>query len=236
MKSNRVTVAGFGRELLILVPLTFLLWVIFAQVIYPAIGWPSRAPIPARSAVLVVAIWFLMKRTGESWADFGFSRPKRIWLTVVLAFLFLVTKIVVLERVSDLVNTALELQKADHSFFDPLHGNPLALVGWLLVAWFIGGFAEEFIFRGYLMKRFAQMLNGGWLGWTAAVLGQALLFGLAHFYKGPAGMVSSSVGAVFFGIMFLLSRRNLWPVMIVHATWDTLGFVLIYLNGMPSTG
>ena len=49
-------------------------------------------------------------------------------------------------------------------------------------------------------------------------------------------MLSSAIGAAFFGLKFLLSGRNLWPVIVVHATWDTLGFVLIYLTGAPSTG
>lgn len=236
MTTARVPATRFGRELIVLVPLTFVLWAVFAQGIYPALGWSSRAPIPVRSVVLVIAIWLLMKRTGESWSDFGLARPRRIPRTIVLALLFLAAKIVIVQPVADLVSTLMKLPKADHSFFDHLHGNPLALVFWLLVAWFVGGFAEEFIFRGYLMKRFAQMLNGGRIGWSVAVFGQAVLFGVGHFYLGAAGIVSTSVGALFFGIMFLLSGRNLWPVMIVHATWDTLGIVLIYLNGTPSTG
>ena len=65
-----------------------------------------------------------------------------------------------------------------------------------------------------------------------AVIGQAVAFGLAHFYQGPVGMFPIAVGAVLYGTASVAWGRNLWPVMIAHGLVDTLGFTMLYL-GIP---
>lgn len=96
-------------------------------------------------------------------------------------------------------------------------------------------FAEEFIFRGYLMKRVSDVLGGRAVGWATALVAQAALFGAMHFYLGGAGIISATFTAFFFGLFFLMARRSLWPLVLVHGAWDSLAFVLIYLRGVPST-
>lgn len=233
--SERVGPGRFAAEIGVLAAISAGSWALFSLWIYPALGWPSAAPIPVRTVAVVVAIALFVRRTGERWSDFGLARPRRLWAVPALAFVFLVADIFLLQPLSDLVAEAMHLPAADLTAFAHLHGNTIALVLWLLGAWLLGGFGEELIFRGFLMRRFADAFGGGRAGWSAAVLGQALLFGLGHFYLGPAGIVSAGLTAVFFGACFLLGGRNLWPLILVHGTWDSLGFVLIYLNGTPST-
>ena len=64
---------------------------------------------------------------------------------------------------------------------------------------------------------------------------QAALFGLLHTYLGLSGGVSAGFSALTNGVFFLLSGRNLWPVILVHGMWDSAVATLLELNGVPST-
>jgi membrane protease YdiL (CAAX protease family) len=60
-----------------------------------------------------------------------------------------------------------------------------------------------------------------------AALCQALLFGLAHAYLGPRGVLNASaIGLVSAGV-FLADGRNLWPLIVAHGLVDTVGLTLI---------
>jgi membrane protease YdiL (CAAX protease family) len=81
------------------------------------------------------------------------------------------------------------------------------------------------------MKRVADLPGGGARSWAAALILQSLLFGSMHFYLGVGGMISATIGTMFFGHFFLLSRRNLWPVIVAHGLWDSLALITIYSSG-----
>ena len=61
----------------------------------------------------------------------------------------------------------------------------------------------------------------------------SLLFGLGHFYQGVAGVASSTVSGLFFGVLYLKSGRNLWLPILAHGFSDTIGLALIYLGLVP---
>ena len=61
----------------------------------------------------------------------------------------------------------------------------------------------------------------------------SLLFGLGHFYQGPAGMIGSSVSGLLFGALYLTWGRNLWLPILAHGFSDTIGLALIYLGLAP---
>lgn len=225
----------FTTELLVLSAAAMVVSVASTYWLYPWAGIPFPAPMPGRTLVVVLLIWAILRRRGESFSDFGLKRPAHIWVTVLLVLAFLAAKLFVVQPLADVVTGLLELPKADHGFFDHLHGNPLALLGWLTTAWLVGGFAEEFIFRGYLMKRVADVLGGRAVAWAIALVAQAVLFGAMHVYLGGAGIISAAFTAFFFGLFFLIAKRSLWPLVLVHGAWDSLAFVLIYFRGVPST-
>jgi uncharacterized protein len=86
------------------------------------------------------------------------------------------------------------------------------------------GIAEEFAFRGYLLRQFAAPAHALWLG----VIGSSLIFGIAHAYEGAAGMVAIGVyGALFCGLAIL--RRTLRPGMIAHAWHDIFSGAMLAL-------
>jgi len=226
---------SFALELSILVPVAAAIQIFSLRFIYPALGLSSNAPAPARTIVVVLLITWFIRRHGEGWANFGLRRCSPWWKCAALTVGLLLIWNFLLEPASDLIRNWIEMPPSDYSFFNHLHGNLWALLAWLVAAWVIGGFAEEMIFRGYLMNRMASALGAGWTGWLAATLAQAALFGTLHIYLGVGAILSSGLKAFVSGIFFAATGKNLWPLIIVHGTWDSLVITLIYLNGFPST-
>jgi len=225
----------FGHELAVLLPVAALVTWITKAFVYPALGLVASGPVPVRTLVLVALVWWLIRGRGESWAVFGLSRPKSLWVTGGITVGLLFGKLFVVQRLSDMLSKALNLGPSDYTFFNHLQGNAPALALWLLVAWVVAAFGEEMLMRGYLMGRISSVLGGTKAAWVVAVVGQAALFGLLHTYLGLSGGVSAGFSALTNGVFFLLSGRNLWPVILVHGMWDSAAVTLLYLNGVPST-
>ncbi len=94
---------------------------------------------------------------------------------------------------------------------------------WILLS-LSAGFCEEFIFRGYLQEQ-SKRLTGS-VG--AAVVVQALFFGLGHGYQGWALMLTIFVIGLLFGIA--AARRNsLAPTMIAHASADSFAGIAAFV-------
>lgn len=230
-----VSQAHLTLELAVLGAIFVAATVLLLYVIYPAVGWPASAPTPARSVLLALAIVVLVKSHEGSLASIGLARPRAIWLTVLLALVFIGLKLFAIQPAGDAIKTVFSVPPSDLSFFDHLYGNLPAYLGWLATAWIAAGFAEEVIFRGYLMGRIAGLLGNSKTAWAVAIFAQALLFGLLHYYQGIGGILAVGFGALFSGAFYVLVKRNLWVLILAHGAWDSLGMTLIYLNGAPST-
>ena len=77
------------------------------------------------------------------------------------------------------------------------------------------GICEELLFRGFLLWVLAHLLPSWWL----AALVQAALFGVAHLYQGPRGVLTTFfVGAFLTGVVWI--SGSLWPAMLAHALLD----------------
>lgn len=100
---------------------------------------------------------------------------------------------------------------------------------WLAIVWTAAAFGEEMFFRGYLITRLQLLFSRGWPGAVLAVVIPALIFGYGHFYyQGWRGAVVTGAIGVAFGAMFLLFKRNLWPLVLLHGVIDTLTFTAIF--------
>jgi len=53
------------------------------------------------------------------------------------------------------------------------------------LVWVQAAFGEELVFRGFLLTRLELVLAGGLSATAMALVGQALLFGVPHWYLGP---------------------------------------------------
>lgn len=88
---------------------------------------------------------------------------------------------------------------------------------------------EEFFFRGVLFRAIRARRSY----WTAAV-GSSLLFGFAHYGPDPdsglagAFLLVTMMFFVGFGLSFVYERRgNIVAPMVAHATFNTIGLILI---------
>ena len=91
-----------------------------------------------------------------------------------------------------------------------------------VVIWFAvcatAGFTEEFVFRGYLQQQLEAWTGSS----TAALLLQAVGFGIGHAYQGIRNVaVITGLGALY-GLLFLW-RRSTRPGMLAHAWSDVYG-------------
>ncbi len=105
------------------------------------------------------------------------------------------------------------------SIYDIRKGiNPI-LVSLLLVFWI--GPAEEIFWRGFVQQRLSARY-GTVIGFLAASAIYAAVHCVSFNFMLTA---AAAICGGFWGLMFAW-RKNLWPVIISHAVWDILIFIL----------
>jgi membrane protease YdiL (CAAX protease family) len=192
---------AFATTLVAMLCLLWPLWVPgFSQV--AQILW-------SRVAICLFAV-FLLTYLGW-WRETGFVRPTS-WRILVpylpLALLMIAIK------TFDVATVGIHV-------IDP----KLILLG--LVVYLTGGFMEEAIFRGLLLR---TLLPGGLM---RAIFLSALLFGLAHLLNLFMGANFSAtilqVAVAFLaGFAFtapLAVTRNIWPLVIIHGLGNFVGYL-----------
>ncbi len=100
----------------------------------------------------------------------------------------------------------------------------------LAIVWGFAGFGEELSYRGYLLNRAADLGNRSRLAYVLAMLYVAILFGIGHWYKGPAGVVDSTFSGLVLGTAYLLTGRNLWAPILAHGIKDTVAVVFFAMG------
>jgi membrane protease YdiL (CAAX protease family) len=68
------------------------------------------------------------------------------------------------------------------------------------------------------------------MAYWMAMVAVSVLFGFGHYYKGPAGVIDSTVAGLILGAAYLLSGRNLWTSILAHGFIDTFAVVAVYLG------
>ncbi len=175
--------------------------------------------------VLTAILWMRKKKIPLSRVGLGAFQPSRtlfLWVIGIMA----VDSVAV--GIAAPVLTSAFGEAPQVARFADLPGNLPLLLTLLPVAWLIAAFGEEIFFRGFLMTTIAEVLGGSRVAWISAVIAQAVAFGLIHAYQGPAQAISIGIGGAVYGAAFLLSKRNLWPLILVHGVNDTLGLILLY--------
>ncbi|HEV2750622.1 MAG TPA: CPBP family intramembrane glutamic endopeptidase [Gemmatimonadales bacterium] len=121
----------------------------------------------------------------------------------------------------------------DVSMFASLKGNLHLLFIYLALSWTLAGFGEEFVYRGYLLNRIAQLLGGRRRAWLAGLGATTVLFGLGHGYQGASGVIDTGLFGLLFGALYILGGRNLWVSVIAHGVADTTAFALLFFGRYP---
>lgn len=178
----------------------------------------------------VGAATIVMRSRGIGWRDIGLTRPDSWLRTVMLGFGVAVAALlasVIFQVIVQLI-PGVQMAPADQSSFDALGGNVPLLILYLAAAWTIITFGEEMIYRAFLTNNLAALFPGKKAQWLIALIGSSVIFGLAHFSWGLAGVLETTIMGLVLGSAYLLSGRNLWVTIIAHGFANTLSFVLIF--------
>ncbi len=89
------------------------------------------------------------------------------------------------------------------------------------------GVCEEIVFRGYLTWYLAAFV-----GLWPAVFAAAPVFGLAHAYQGPAGVLKAGLTGLVMGVLFVATGSLLFPI-VLHAAIDLQGGAMVRLVLRP---
>jgi membrane protease YdiL (CAAX protease family) len=198
----------------------------------------DRFPFPGvfDGGMTLVASFFvvvaLMKWRGQSWPAFGLKRPERWWTIPVWGLVIIVVNIVGQLAVVPLLAALVKAPAPDLSRYNIIYQNLPMLLIVMPGAMITGGFIEEFIYRGMMIDRLGRAFGGGRRGLILAALLNGVPFGLIHFEWGFGGMLVTTVMGSILGIMYLVTKRNLWPLIAAHASLDAILMLQVYYAGI----
>jgi membrane protease YdiL (CAAX protease family) len=212
----------------LLVRLRQLVWIALVIGVVALIDWDFVVAVAALIAIAAVAI-----ETRAPWRSLGLARPRSIARTIAFGILagvvlLLFTKLLLTPFVEKLTGIPRDL-----SVFDPLRGDVARYLAILPRIWIGAAICEEIVFRAFLIGRIeAAFDNASRFVTAAAVLLSAVVFGAAHAYQGPTGILITGLLGLLFAIVYVAAGRNLWFNIVVHGTYDTLSlaFVLVSLD------
>lgn len=190
--------------------------------------------LPNEVIILFAVGWISLHLRDEGWRSVGLVRPTS-WLRVVLIGIGLgilnqlLSEYVTVPLVKHFTGQAPILDE-----FKPLIGNlKLALLSLGLV-WTFAAFGEEMVYRGYLLRRAADIGGRTNLAYWLGLAYISLLFGFGHYYQGTAGVIDTLMTSILLGSAYLLCRRNLWVPILGHGFSNTIAIGLVYFNLVPS--
>lgn len=178
--------------------------------------------------VLGVIIWMWAQKIPLVHVGLGTFQPSRSLLMLVIGTMA-VDFFAVGIATSALGSFFEEAQQVAR--FQELPENLPLLLLVLPLSWVIV-FAEEFLFRGFLLTLLAEILGASRAAWVAAVFIQAAGFGLIHVYQGPVQAIYIGIGGMVYGAAFLFARKSLLPVILAHGINNTLGLILLYTGAL----
>lgn len=185
---------------------------------------------------LLPLVWISLRLRGERWSTIGFARPRRMGRAIAIG----AGAGLALELFAVFVTTpwisAFFGVEPDYSGLKEIRGNLALLLVFLALSWTLAAFGEEVTFRGFLMKRVAELFGGSRAAWVASLLLSSMLFGWGHTEQGVSGWVQEGLSGFLLGVLFLLAGRNLVVPIVAHGVSNTLAFVLIYLGRYPGLG
>jgi membrane protease YdiL (CAAX protease family) len=185
---------------------------------------PNEVPILVVLGLLSTRLW-----TGRWWPT-GFQRPVSWARTIRIAVMAAALRIVLGEFLIDPLTSHFWPPPVAPAGAASITGNLSNALLALLIVWTFAAFGEEFSYRGYLLSRAAAIGRGSSIAHWTAVVAVSILFGFGHYYKGPAGVVDSSVAGLILGSAFILSGKNLWAPVLAHGLIDTFAVVVVFFG------
>ena len=212
----------------------------------PAQRWISLAELAVGAAIVVghnvyhvipneVPILFVLGllsaqvRDG-SWRAVGLCWPVSWRRTILFALAAAALRILLGALVIDPLTAHFWPPAVAPSGMNEITGHWMVALRWLLLVWTFAAFGEEISYRGYLLRRAADVGGRSRAGYWVGVLVVAVLFGYGHYYKGPAGILDSGMAGLILAAAYVLSEGNLWVCVLAHGFIDTFGVVAVFFG------
>lgn len=175
-----------------------------------------------RDLSLVCLILFFIRRNGEPIIAIGWT-TRNFWREIGLGIVLFIPSFFAAGALeSSLHKAGLSAPSTQLPALTSEKDLTEFLLAFLMVV--IVAFAEETIFRGYLMLRFTSITSSP----AAAVLLSAVIFSLGHGYEGTASVVTIGLLGAFWSLIYLW-RKSLTSLFVMHFLQDFIGIVLIPL-------
>jgi membrane protease YdiL (CAAX protease family) len=187
---------------------------------------PNEVPI---LVVLAIASMRWRERAWN-WAALGFKRPGSWKSLLLIAVSAAALRILLGDYVVEPMTSHFWPPIKAPAGADEIRGHLSVLLTYLPIIWVFAGVGEEIGYRSFLLERLSHMLGGSRAADVLAVLGSSVLFGLGHYYKGPAGILDSGIAGVILGAVYLISGRNIWTCVLAHGFIDTVGLFAAYVG------
>lgn len=181
-------------------------------------------------SILVATI--LLKLRGSSWNQIGLARPQSWKRTILLGIGVLVALLImnVAVQVIAINLPGVEVAPIDQSRFNPIEGNLVIFLLFILLSWTTIAFGEEMFYRAFLISQLQVVFPESKLGTAIVLLVSSTIFGFVHWVEGPLGIMNTFTMGFILGAVYLRSGRNLWITIIAHGLANSIRFLFLYLG------
>lgn len=187
-----------------------------------AIGFPISVMLP----LVVVASASLWLRK-SSWVDVGFDVDEQTGKLLAVgaalgALAQLANLLVVKPELERLSGRMVEL-----NYLPFVRGNAAALVNGIILTLALA-VATEMVFRGFIIKRVAELVDDKLVAHGVGVVVSAGLFAWAVGEGRMSGVVGAFAAGLGYGYLYLACGRRLVLPIAFHAAFETVGLIFIY--------
>ena len=98
--------------------------------------------------------------------------------------------------------------------------------------WTTAAFAEELLFHGFIMHSVHRFMSEATprARRDSGSSSRRCCSGSVAAYQGSAGAIVTFAIALGYGAAFFANRRNLWSAIARHGLYDTVAFLIVFLN------
>jgi membrane protease YdiL (CAAX protease family) len=141
---------------------------------------------------------------------------------------------IVLKAIMVFLGPALETAfgaERDLSRFSNVAGSLTDMLGLMALSWTVAAVGEEIAFRIVMMRGVASALGDSAAANIAALVVQAVIFGLVHAYQGPAAVAGTMLSGLIYGSLVIAARGAIWPAVVAHGLNNTFSILILYSEG-----
>lgn len=204
-----------------LIDLSIFLAVMFLirEVHIEQIGFWGNALLRSISTIGVATLLLYYRK--QSWKDIGLIKPDNIWRMLGIAGITFVSTIACIIIYKIIAPSPEETTEAVEEITKVVKKTLPYQISIVFFIW-LESLLEELQDRGFSLNRFESLLGNKLISTILAVLIQAVIFGFRHSYDLSDRSITTGLIGLVFGAVYVLSGRNLWPLIIAHIILNSM--------------